>query len=36
MPRKSKRKLEEEDEWTPDGFEQEEDSSDPEPDGDSY
>ena len=32
MPRKSKRKLEEEDEWTPDGFEQEDDSSDPEPD----
>lgn len=32
MPRRSKRKLEEEDEWTPDGVEQADDSSEPEPD----
>ena len=31
MPRKSKRKLDEEDEWTPDGFDQADDSSEPEP-----
>lgn len=32
MPRRSKRKAEEEDEWTPDGVEQADDSSEPEPD----